>query len=520
MVRAAYLCLGLVVELRVDMELRRYQTDVIQKARESFMDGNKRIIIQASCGAGKTIIAASIVSSALEKGKKVIFLVHLRQLAYQAMERFSDFGIGDEVGMIMSGEDSHLGRPVQVISVQTYARRLNFDNIKDNEWFKAADIVIYDECHSSIAKTRKAVLDLYKNDALIIGLTATPCRSDGRGLDEVYEDIVSCSNINELTELGHLVPAIYYGATKLPDLKGIPTVAGDYNKKELGKRVDKPKLVGDILDNFLRIAPERQTVVFATNVKHSQHIKAVFEKNGISIEHIDSHTPEEERQDILRRFRDGDIQVVTNVGVFCEGADFPWASCVVLAKPSKSYSRFIQMAGRGLRPYPDKENCILIDHAGLIKNHGFLDEEVEWSLDGKEKAWKKPVKKKEKPPLTCDQCQHIFKGEICPKCGYEIKNYGKKIETLEAELKEITRGKKKKTFTMAEKQRFYQMAEYHRRVKKYTEKYTDCVYKEKFGVWPRGLNDVVPLEPDRGFKNYLTHKAIAYRKRQDKKESA
>jgi superfamily II DNA or RNA helicase len=486
------------------------------------MDGKKRIIIQASTGSGKTIVAASIVSSALEKGKKVIFLVHLRQLAYQAMERFTDFGIGDEVGMIMSGEEAHLGRSVQIISIQTYIRRLQLDEIAHNQWFKEADIVIYDECHSSIAKTRKAVLNLYKDSAIIIGLTATACRSDGRGLGEIYEDIVTCSNINELTDAGYLVPAVYFGAKHLPNLKNIPTVAGDYNQKELGKRVDKAKLVGDILENWLKIASDRQTVIFATNVKHSQHIKTVFEKHGINIEHIDAHTPEEERQDILRRFKNGDVQVVTNVGVFCEGADFPWASCVVLAKPSKSYGRFIQMAGRGIRPYPDKENCILIDHSGLINRHGFLDDEVEWSLDGKERAWqKKKPRKKEKKIMECEECRAMFSGPRCSVCGHEIPDWGKKIETTDDELQEITRkGQKKKKATMAEKRRFYQMAEYQRRLKKYSPKYTNAIYKERFGVWPRGLDNVSPLEPDRGFKNYLTHKAIAYNKRQEKKAVA
>jgi len=503
------------------MELRPYQIDAIQKARVSIMNGNKRLIIQANCGAGKTIIAGSIIESALEKGKKVIFLVHFRQLAYQALQRFNDFGIGDEVGMIMAGEESHLNRPVQIISVQTYERRLKLDDLENNPWFKSADIVFYDEAHASIAKTRKAILNLYKDDAIIIGLTATPARADGRPLGEMYDDIVCCSNINELTSLGHLVPAIYYGATELPDLNNIPMVAGDYNQKVLGERVNKEKLVGDILENWLRIASDRQTVVFATNVKHSKYIQTVFSRNGINIEHVDAHTPEEDRQYILKRFKDGDIQVVTNVGVFCEGADFPWASCVVLAKPSKSFTRFIQMAGRGIRPYPGKENCILIDHAGLIQMHGFLDEDVFWSLDGKEKAWEKKKRdKKEKPPMTCEQCQHIFKGKECPKCGFEIPNYGKKIEVLEAELQEITRGKtKKKEFTMEQKRRFMGMCEYQRRLKGYAPGWASHLFRSKFGVWPNRFKDVSPIEPDKGFKNYLTHRAIAYHNSRKKQEA-
>ncbi len=494
------------------MKLRDYQIETVQKARDCLSAGKKRFIIQANCGAGKTIIAGSIISSALKKGKKVIFLVHFRQLAYQAVERFNDFGIGDEVGIIMAGEEPHLKRPVQIISVQTYGRRLNFDDIEHNQWFREADIVIYDECHASIAKTRMAILNLYKDTAVIIGLTATPCRADGRGLGEIYEDIIFCSNVNELIKLGYLVPAIYYGATELPDLKNISILAGDYNQKELGKRVDKEKLVGDILENWLRIAPERQTVIFATNVKHSQHIKIVFERHGVNVEHIDAHTPEEERQDILRRFKDGEVQVVTNCAVFSEGADFPWASCVVLAKPSKSYARYLQMSGRGLRPHHDKKNCIIIDHSGLIQQHGFIDDDVEWSLDGKKKAWKKPPKKKEKTPLTCDQCQHMFKGKICPKCGYEIKNYGKKIETLEAELQEIKKGNGKPLPTKEEKRKFYGQLEYERRMRGYAPGWTAHKYKEKFKVWPKGMKDIGAIQPDVGFLNYLKYQRIKWAK--------
>ncbi|MEA3307493.1 MAG: DEAD/DEAH box helicase [Elusimicrobiota bacterium] len=493
------------------MELRNYQVEAIEKARNSIRSGHKRIIIQANTGAGKTIIAGAIISSALEKGKKVIFLVHFRQLAYQAMERFQDFGISDEIGIIMANEDPHLDRPVQIVSVQTYGRRLKLDDLKHNQWFKNADIVFYDEAHSSIAKTRKAILNLYKDNAIIIGLTATPARADGRPLSEIYDDIVCCSNIKELTSLGHLVPAIYYGATELPDLNNIPTVAGDYNQKVLGKRVNKEKLVGDILENWLRIASDRQTVVFATNVKHSKYIQTVFSRHGISIEHIDAHTPEEDRKYILKRFKAGDVQVVTNVGVFCEGADFPWASCVVLAKPSKSFTRFIQMAGRGIRPYPNKDNCILIDHAGLVQRHGFLDEDVSWSLDGKEKAWnKKKPQKKNKPPLTCDQCQYIFKGKVCPKCGYEVKNYGKKIEVLEAELQEITRGGKvKKTFTMDDKRKFYGQLEYEKRMRGYKDGWVYYKYLAKFKTKPHhSLRDTPPIQPDASFFNWLTYQNI------------
>lgn len=496
------------------MQLRPYQEQVLERARGLLRSGKKRIIIQAATGSGKTIVAAAIVSAALDKGKKILFLVHFRQLAGQALERFAEFGIGDQVGVIMAGEDTALHRPVQVAMVQTYSRRLQLD---DPKWFCDADIVIYDECHASIARTRKAILELYKESTVIIGLTATPCRADGRGLGEVYEEIIECVSIENLTKENYLVPVIYYGCKELPDLSNIPTVAGDYNKKVLGERVDKPKLVGDIYDNWARIAHDRQTVIFATNVKHSRNIQELFERRGVAIEHIDAHTPEDERRVILGRFKAGTVQVVTNVGVFSEGADFPWANCVVLAKPSKSYARFVQMAGRGLRPYPGKDNCIVIDHAGLVHRHGFLEDPVGWTLDGKEIAWKKKtIRKKEKKIFDCEECLNQFTGHRCPRCGWEVPNWSKKVQTTDDELEEI--GKNRKKFTTSEKREFYGMLEYRRRMRGYSPGWAAHKFKEKFGVWPNHYKDQGPIEPDQSFLNWEKYQIIKWVKAKEKRE--
>ena len=504
------------------IELRKYQTDTIESARQEIRNGKKRIIIQASCGAGKTIIAAEIVSSALEKDKKVLFLVHYRELAYQALERFQQYGIGDFCGLIMAGEDSKLNLPIQIASVQTYQRRLNFDEPESNQWFHNADLIIYDEAHSSIAKTRKEILKMYiDNNKTILGLTATPCRSDGRGLGEIYEAIIPAIGIGTLTKQEYLVPCVYYGAKELPDLENIPIVAGDYNKKVLGERVDKVKLVGDIYDNWARLAIDRQTVIFATNVNHSKHIKELFQKRGVSCEHIDSHTPDEERRDIYDNFRDGNIQVLTNCAILGEGVDFPWVSCVVLAKPSKSYARFVQMAGRGLRPYPGKTECLILDHAGLVFRHGFLDDEVCWSLDGKEIAWKKTTRKKEKKILDCEICGTLFSGNRCTQCGHEIKNYGKRIETTDDDLHEIGKNKKKdKELTTEEKKMWYQMLKGEQRRLGKNEKWLLAKYKSRTGVWPRNMDGLMPLSANDDVKKWLTYERIKWIKGKQKMEQA
>ena len=831
------------------IELRKYQIETIEAARQELRNGKKRIIIQASCGSGKTILAADIVSSALEKDKKVLFLVHYRELAYQALERFQQYGIGDFCGLIMAGEDSKLNLPIQIASVQTYQRRLNFDEPESNQWFHNADLIIYDECfvlgtlidgkpieslnvgdkvysynsetgkiekkritktfssapkslckvsikdgryiicteshpvysegkyltatsllcdsavgciqeyrikgeknneisenremqnvrsrsavfrgeafpnifisvkegfgllfrglfehnekrtsqkvrknacrnkqkgsfltdedkqpngrpkkhrkdegdkksqrdikylpfsswwkrtassdsstndgggfgmgyrtsdkherpkyikplhkdskilqgghwkskiknwnrnrrsfscrkkegvgqeerqvlgtlrvesveiykqtsdgkfggmcqdgyvynievednnnyfangvlvhncHSSIAKTRKGILQMYiDKNKTILGLTATPCRSDGRGLGEIYEAIIPAIGISALTKQEYLVPCVYYGAKELPDLENIPIVAGDYNKKALGERVDKVKLVGDIYDNWARLAIDRQTVIFATNVNHSKHIKELFQKRGVSCEHIDSHTPDEDRRDIYDNFRDGNIQVLTNCAILGEGVDFPWVSCVVLAKPSKSYARFVQMAGRGLRPHPGKAECLILDHSGLVFRHGFLDDEVCWSLDGKKIAWKKTTRKKEKKILDCEICGTLFSGNRCTQCGHEIKNYGKRIETTDDDLHEIGKNKKKdKELTTEEKKMWYQMIKGEQRRLGKNEKWLLAKYKSRTGVWPRNMDGLMPLSANDDVKKWLTYERIKWIKGKQKMEQA
>ena len=505
------------------MELRNYQLQAVENLRQSIRNGNQRIILQAPCGAGKTIIAASIIQSALAKNKKVIFLVHFRQLAHQAVERFAQAGIGNHVGVIMAGVEPKLDRPVQVVSVQTYGRRLQLAELKDNKWFHEADIAIYDEAHQSIAKSRKDILNLYKKDAIIIGLTATPCRADGRGLGEIYQEIITVSTINDLIKAKYLVPVRYFGSNELPNLENIPTVAGDYSKKVLGQRVDKKKLVGNILENWLHIASDRQTVIFAVNVKHSKHIQELFEQHRIAIEHVDAHTTPEDRQATLKRFEGGETQVVTNVGVYSEGADFPWVSCIVLAQPSKSYGRYIQRAGRGLRPYPRKQDCIIIDHARMVENHGFIEDEMDWTLDGKELAWKKKKpNKKEKVTMTCEECQNIFYGHRCPRCGLEVKGYAKKIATIDAELTEITKRKNKKLraktpATTEEKRKFYGMLIHEQLLRRYEPGWVAHQYRKKFKVWPHEMGQATEQLPDRAFKNFLTYQRIRYFKGRKKK---
>lgn len=505
------------------MKLRPYQQRSINDLYASMRSGNRRVILCGCTGYGKTIVGAEIIRRAIDKGSNVLWLADRKELIWQARDRFDEFGIGDHVGVIMAGEEYNLNRSVQIASVMTYHRRLQLNDLRWNEWFHKADLIFYDEAHGSLAKIRRNILNLYK-DKYLIGLTATPGRADGAAFGDVYQDIIYGATIGELTELGFLVPARYFGSKLKPDLKGVPIVKGEWQAKASKKRVDKKELVGDILTNWLRIAGGRPSIIFAHGVKHSRHIQKTFQKHGVKIEHVDAHTSKDERQQILESLRNCDIDAVTNDSVYVEGVDVPAASCCVLAKPVRFPGRLIQMGGRVLRSYPGKEDAIIIDHACCFAHpnpHKFLDEPIEWSLEGKPPKYKKPKKRNEKPILECDVCKAQFRGKRCPSCGTEIKSYGKKIETIEQELKELRKPKEKR-YTMQDKRRWWGMLEYYRRTKtradgsRYSPGWTSHQYKKRFGVWPNGMEGSPLIEPDKEFRNYMAYRAIKWRKKQEK----
>ena len=504
------------------MDPRPYQVRSIEGIYQSFKSGNRRTILCGCTGYGKTIVGAEICKRALSKGRNVLWLADRKELIWQARDRMNSYGIGDNVGVIMADEESNLGRPIQIASVATYSRRLKLDSLDWNKWFHKADLAIYDECHLSLAPIRKDILKLY-HDKYLIGLSATPGRSDKAAMGEIYQDIVMGASIQELTELGFLVPARYYGAKIQPDLKNVPIVMGEYEKKEVGKRVNQPHLVGGILENWLKIADGRQTIIFAQNISHSKNIENEFLKKGINIRHVDAYTPREERIEILAGLNDGSVTAVTNCGVYAEGIDVPAAAICVLAAPVRFIGRYIQKGGRVLRPYPGKTEACIIDHANCVGppyGHGYLTDPIEWVLEGKVIRPKKPAEKKEPAILTCEYCGTMFRGARCTTCGHEIKGYGKKIKELEAELVEIGPKVKKEKYTSDDKKRWWQMFEYERRRLGKSESWLKAQYRSKFGVWPSGVSELGPIEPDQAVLGWLKYQRIRWAKSKQREQVA
>lgn len=458
------------------------QVDAVSGLRSSIGAGKRRPIVVSPTGSGKTHIACHIIEGALEKGNRVVFFAPRRELIYQAANRLIDHNI--ESGIIMAGERRDPSLPVQVASFDTvHARGMRSERMIMPD----AEVIIVDEAHLSISKTRQDILNHYSG-AIIIGLTATPARGDGRGLGEIYDDLIISWPIGKLIEEGYLVNARYF-APSTPDLRKIKQTKADYNTKELGERMDKPKLVGEIVENWKRIAPDRQTVVFCVTKDHARHVYNEFLGQGIKAGYLDSDTKLDERAQVLEDIQAGKIQVLVNIFVATFGWDCPPISCVVIARPTKNITLYLQTVGRGLRTHEGKEDCIIIDHAGAVEQHGFVDEDIPWSLDSdmdiREAKKQKQKEKGEPKEITCSKCQCVFKGmRQCPRCGYEVIPKGKPLPVHKATLKEI---KKSNQITIHDKQRYWNECIFkasHRGLKCGAAAH---MYRKQFGVWPKGL---------------------------------
>jgi len=378
--------------------LRPYQKDSINKLHDLYYN-NRRIVLVSPTGSGKTVIAAKIIESAVNSmNNKVLFLAHRRELINQCSAKLDEIGI--DHGIIMSNHPrSRPNSYVQVASVQTLLNRQP----------PKADFIIIDECHRSLADSYKQIVDQYPNIP-VLGLTATPWRGDGRGLGLFYEEMLVVSQVKDLIEEGFLLdPTVHI--PHIPDLHNVKVVGGDYVDTELEKIMNQRMLNRQIIADWCSITPGRKTVLFACTVDHSLEMVKAFNDAGVSAEHLDCNTSTEERDAILKRLQTGQTTLVSNVGVLTEGWDLPELECVLLARPTKSLSLYMQMVGRGMRPHESKADTIVIDHAGCTQEHGLVTINRKFDLEGEHV--------KQAPAYSlCPNCMRISKsGRICDVCG-------------------------------------------------------------------------------------------------------
>lgn len=422
----------------MEISLRPYQQDFIDAVRNEFQQKHKRVVGVAPCGAGKTIMTGWMIRESLNRGKKSIFFVHRKELIEQTAKTFNNLKI--PFGIIAAGAPSMLELPVQIASIQTLARRVG--------WLKKffmPDFLICDECHHILASSYKNILNAFP-DAYLLGVTATPMRMGGVTLADSFDSMVESLTVNQLIELGNLTRFQYFAPEFTVDLSKVKVVHGDYSNDEIAKIMTEKNILGDIVENYRKYADGKSAICYCVNVEHSETVAGAFLTAGIPAAHCDGTTDKSLRAHIVDQFRRGKIKVLCNAELFGEGFDVPGCQAVILARPTKSLTLFIQQAMRPLRPDPNDPNkvAVIIDHVQNYLWHGMPNDDREWSLIPN-------IKKKVKCPhcgrMVTPKIQVIGKERhrVCPACGW---NFEKSEAPPTVEVKVVDRAAELRALTV------------------------------------------------------------------------
>ncbi len=407
------------------IELRDYQTQIIEETRTHLRQGIRSVLLYAPTGAGKTALTAHMAGTASGRGHRVWFLCHRRELIKQSIRTFSFVGI--DHGVIAAGFPADRRPLVQIGSIQTVARRM--------DRLDRPRLIVFDEAHHLAAGTWAAIYDAFP-DALHIGLSATPERLDGTGLGHWFERMVRGPSVAELIEDGWLAPYRLY-APKPIDLSGVHTKLGDFVRGELTHAMDKPTITGDAIAHYRRYADGKRAVAFCCSIEHSRHVVAQFQAAGIPAEHVDGETDSVVRDAAIQRFERGETLVLSNVELFGEGFDLPAIEAAILLRPTQSLALYLQQCGRALRPCEGKEQAIILDHASNSHLHGLPDDPREWSLEGRKK--RRRTTEAPLPIRTCPKCFAALAAGVvsCRYCGTVLGTNPREVEEVAGELVEV-----------------------------------------------------------------------------------
>lgn len=416
--------------------LRPRQAQAITDIRMAYRTGKQAPILVAPTGFGKSATATVMIQAALAKGNRVWFLAHLKEILTSTSKALGREGI--KHGWIAAGALADRRQAVQVCMVQTLARRL--------DRYEPPDLMIVDEAHLAVAQTYQAIFEWAKagpkfyqaGGAKLLHLTATPRRLDGRGLGEIADCLIPTCSTQDLIDEGLLAPMKYYAPTGV-DLSGITTRAGEYAQDELAQLMNKPKITGDAVAEYKKVAHGRPAVAFCVSIEHAQAVAASFTAAGYRAVAISGESDPVERDAALEGLQNGRLDIVCNCALWVAGVDAPAIACIIMLAPTKSVVKYLQSIGRGLRTHPGKDCCIILDHASNLANHGPPADAREWTLEASEK--KKSAKKSEVPVKQCPSCfatVHSFATDC--SCGHHFVAVPRVLETVEGNLDEVDFG--------------------------------------------------------------------------------
>lgn len=409
---------------------RQYQIDMRSDILSAWASGAQNVMAVLGTGAGKTVLFTGLIS---EDTGRTCAIAHRKELVSQISLALNKRGVqhfclapDSTVRWIVSqhilehGESYYRpGSRCMVASVDTLISR--GDALKD--WCGRVGLWVLDEGHHCLRgnKWGKAV-SLFPNARGLL-VTATPCRSDGRGLgrhsDGVVDRMIVGPSPRDLINAGYLTDYRIFAPPSGLDLSGVTVGStGDYTQPQVVDRVRKSRVIGDVVDHYLRIAPGQLGVTFVPSVEIGADVAGAFRAAGVPAEVVSAKTADPVRAEAVRRLRRGDVKELVNVDIFGEGFDLPAISVVSFARPTFSYGLYVQQFGRGLRPMPGKTHAIIIDHVGNVMRHGLPDSPRQWTLDAKEK--RSGGGEQTGPPLrVCTSCTGIYSAydKLCPYCG-------------------------------------------------------------------------------------------------------
>lgn len=509
-------------------EERQYQLDDVNYAMDHGPD--VRPIHCIATGGGKTLCQAMIAKRELDRGNPTAIVTPRIEIFDQTHSVVSEILGASNVATLKAGSSWRPYLPVHIVSWDTLIARIK----RDPFWYPDVKRFIVDEAHLSLSPRKNEVLDHYAEaNILIDGYTATPARKSGKGLGDFYTNIKHVISIRELINRGYLAPCEYWGG-KRADLQSVHIRQGDYVTKELSEA--SAPLIGDVVDNWGRLASDRHTIVFAVDIAHCEALTERFQQAGVKAASLHIHKTPQRRREIVEAFRKQTIQVLVNVSIGSYGFDVPSISCVVLARPTRSVVLWLQAIGRGMRPYPGKDFCMIIDHTGGVRDPqlGYAEELRRWTLNKRSRAdtnWSRDARNTEKKPdeekvHECEQCEYLFsRSLVCPKCGTEIPLPKRDIASTNEDLVRLSKRKKDgHKEPWPEPKAFYLMLRYHAVQHGYKSGWAYWKFKEKMNCVPsKSWNTGPTMVPTVRVNNWIRSRQIAYakaKKRNDARDRA
>jgi len=423
------------------MPLRPYQNDLVEDVRSAWHEGYRAPCIVLGCGGGKSCIVAEIARRTTFNGKRVLFLVHRKELVDQITATFTRWGVLMDLCSIEMVQTVSRRISKLISSVppsKNIARNKNLTKGGSGAASRCPALIITDENHHSLAASYKRIYEHF-SDVPRVGVTATPVRLNGDGLGDVNDKLIIGKSTKWLIANGFLAPYDYY-APSVADLTGLHTRRGEYVQSDIDKAMIQNKVFGDVIAYYRKLANGKKAICYCASIKHSKATAAAFCDAGIRAAHIDGDTPKNERDRIISAFRKGEITILCNVDLISEGFDVPDCECSILLRPTHSLTLYIQQSMRCMRYRKDKR-AIIIDHVGNYARHGMPDDDREWTLAKKEKrSLVKEEKEKSTQVCMCPECFFTFAREnaengCCPHCGAPLPKRTRKLTSDEdAEL--------------------------------------------------------------------------------------